>query len=568
MKTNKSPGPDSIPAEQYKVSDTAVIELHHLIRKIWDTEQMPDNFVLADVLTHYKKKCKNNRSNYRILALLNHSYKIFAMILLMRILPIITPQLSDMQAGFRKGRGCRDNILMLSITIDQLLRDAEDESKSRGILTYIDFTAAFDSIYHSYLLNALVEYGVPMKYCRLVRSIYNSAEIRVRLQEPGGSRSYSRNVSINRGVIQGDIPSPICFLVALDKLLKDHASRTGGIQITPSLHISSMEYADDAVLPDKDTQMATQRLTNLDAKAQQEAGMKISIAKTKAQHIRSRPTVSDTTESDITNLPPERQFKYVCDKCQRAFPTQHGLSVHKGRWCKGRPTAKIPSRKGSVADRIISRHKVEEKHRLYEKVKIGDEELENVYTFNYLGAETASDGDASIPVKHRCDVAWGHFNQYRKTLTSAKLSVKNRTRLYIQLIVMTMTHGSEAWVLNTKVKKMINSVNSKMLSQITKRSIHEEAKHPTFNVINHIKARRFEYLGHILRLDNDRTLKSLLIQSMRDTAPFREGSLAAETPFQTKDQLVTAAQDLKNRRKLKAETYGESHTSSEYAASR
>ena len=99
-------------------------------------------------------------------------------------------------------------------------------------------------------------------------------------------------------VIQDNIPSPICFLVALDKLLKDHASRTGGIQITPSLHISSMEYADDAVLPDKDTQMATQRLTTLDAKAQQEAGMKISIAKTKAQHIRSRPTVSDTTESD------------------------------------------------------------------------------------------------------------------------------------------------------------------------------------------------------------------------------------------------------------------------------
>ena len=131
-----------------------------------------------------------------------------------------------------------------------------------------------------------------------------------------------------------------------------------------------------------------------------------------------------------------------------------------------------------------------------------------------------------------------------------------------------MTHGSEAWVLNTKVKKMINSVNSKMLSQITKRSIHEEAKHPTFNVINHIKARRFEYLGHILRLDNDRTLKSLLIQSMREAAPFREGSLAAETPFQTKDELITAAQDRKNWRKLKAETYGESHTSLEYAASR
>ena len=74
-----------------------------------------------------------------------------------------------------------------------------------------------------------------------------------------------------------------------------------------------------------------------------------------------------------------------------------------------------------------------------------------------------------------------------------------------------------------------------MLSQITKRSIHEEAKYLIFNLINHIKARRFEYLGHKLRLDNGHTLKSLLIQSMQDTDPFREGSLAAETPFQIKN---------------------------------
>ena len=125
-----------------------------------------------------------------------------------------------------------------------------------------------------------------------------------------------------------------------------------------------MEYADDAVLPDKDNQMATQRLTTLDAKAQQEPGMKISIVKTKAQHI------SDTTESDITNLPPERQFKYVCDKCQCAFPTQHGLSVHKGRWCKDRPTAKIPSRKGSVADRIISRQKLKRSTAYTKRLKL------------------------------------------------------------------------------------------------------------------------------------------------------------------------------------------------------
>ena len=75
-------------------------------------------------------------------------------------------------------------------------------------------------------------------------------------------------------------------------------------------------------------------------------------------------------------------------------------------------------------------------------------------------------------------------------------------------------------------------------------------------------------MGHILKLHNDHTLKSLLIQSMRETAPFQEGYLAGETLFQTKDELVAATQDQKNWRKLKVKTYRESHTPLEYAASR
>ena len=81
----------------------------------------------------------------------------------------------------------------------------------------------------------------------------------------------------------------MCFLVALDKLLKDHGNPNAGIHLTDTLHMASMEYADDAVLPDKDAASATNRLTNFDTKANEEAGMKISIAKTKVQHIRKRP---------------------------------------------------------------------------------------------------------------------------------------------------------------------------------------------------------------------------------------------------------------------------------------
>ena len=151
LKSGKACGPDKVPIEQYKASDEATTELFSLLTNIWDTETMPEDFVLAEMLMFYKKKCKNDRKNYRALGLLNHAYKIFSMLLLMHILPFITPKLSEMQAGFRKRRGCRDNILILVMTVHHLLKSAE-QGISKGVIAYIDFTAAFDSISHSFLL--------------------------------------------------------------------------------------------------------------------------------------------------------------------------------------------------------------------------------------------------------------------------------------------------------------------------------------------------------------------------------------------------------------------------------
>ena len=101
------------------------------------------------------------------------------------------------------------------------------------------------------------------------------------------------------------------------------------------------------------------RLTDFSVKAEEQAGMKISIQKTKAQHIRKRAKVTETTETDVANLTEDKKFKFECGKCGMTYPTKHGLSVHQGRWCKGRRTAKKPSRKGTVADKLIQRLKVD-----------------------------------------------------------------------------------------------------------------------------------------------------------------------------------------------------------------
>ena len=90
-------------------------------------------------------------------------------------LKYIDPKLSQMQAGFRKNRGCRDNVatkLMLVLAINKILEEAEIHVKSLDIITYIDFVASFDSVYHSYLLESLKKFDVPLKYCRIIKAIY------------------------------------------------------------------------------------------------------------------------------------------------------------------------------------------------------------------------------------------------------------------------------------------------------------------------------------------------------------------------------------------------------------
>ena len=454
LKKGKAVGPDGIPVEQFHANDRACRELHDLILTIFESEEVPEELVLGDMMMIYKKKDKNDRANYRALGLLNHSYKVFSMVLLTRIVPYIEPRLSDMQAGFRSGRGCRDNILILMMSIQHLLRDKTAEDESAGVITYIEFVAAFDSINHSYMFESLKLYGVPLKYIRLVNSIYCNAAVRVRHQGIGGCREYSRAIPIRRGAIQGDIPLPVVFLVALDRLLKQHGGLDTNLPITPSLSLSDLEFADDAALANTNSISASERMTVLSENSG-ESGLQISLPKTKVQHIRKRPIVSPTTEQDIEDLPPEKKFKHECTACGMTYPTNHGLAVHKGRHCKGKKTAKKPSRRGTVADRIVTQLKVEKFQAQLPVVKMGTEDLENVYDQVYLGADIAGDGDQRVAMNHRCNIAWGRFNEHRKVLTTTKLPLELRLRLYAVLIISTMIYGCCAWLLTDDIKRSL-----------------------------------------------------------------------------------------------------------------
>ena len=125
-----------------------------------------------------------------------------------------------------------------------------------------------------------------------------------------------------------------------------------------------------------------------------------------------------------------------------------------------------------------------------------------------------------------------------------------RIRLYRSLVVQLLIYGSKAWFFKDGIRKSVNGVNSKFLSQITKNSIHAEARQPSFSVVDDILKRRWQYLGHILRMENYRTLRRFLLELAPREAPFTDGSLLGDTNFRSQDEMIETAC---NRIKWKAE---------------
>ena len=108
--TNKASGGDGIPVELFQtLKDDAVKALHSICQKIWKTQQWPQDWKRSVFIPVPKKGNAKECSNYRTFALTSQASKVMLKILEAR-LQHVNHELSDVQAGFRKGRGTRDQI--------------------------------------------------------------------------------------------------------------------------------------------------------------------------------------------------------------------------------------------------------------------------------------------------------------------------------------------------------------------------------------------------------------------------------------------------------------------------
>ena len=108
---NKASGGDGVPVELFQIlKDDAIKVLHSICQQIWKTQQWPQDWKRSVFIPILKKGNAKECSNYHTIAFISHASKVMLKILQARLQQYMNCELPDVQAGFRKGRGTRDQI--------------------------------------------------------------------------------------------------------------------------------------------------------------------------------------------------------------------------------------------------------------------------------------------------------------------------------------------------------------------------------------------------------------------------------------------------------------------------
>ena len=132
--TNKAIGGDRIPGELFQIlKDDAVKVLYSICQQIWKTQQWPQDWKRSIFIPIPKAGNAKECSNYCTIALISHASKVMLKIFQARLQQYVNCELRDVQAGFRKGRGTRDQIANIHWIIKK--QESSRKTSTSALLT-------------------------------------------------------------------------------------------------------------------------------------------------------------------------------------------------------------------------------------------------------------------------------------------------------------------------------------------------------------------------------------------------------------------------------------------------
>ena len=248
--------------------------LHSICQQIWKTLQWPQDWKRSVFIPIPKKGNAKECSNYHTIALISHASKVLLNIFQARLQHYVKWELPDVQTGFSKGRGTRDQI----VNICWIIEKARVFQKKHVLLLH--YAKAFDRVDHNRLQKILKRWEYQTILPALLRNLYEGEEATVRTRH-GASDWFQIGKGVHQGCILLPPPPPPLFKLYTEYMMwnarLDEAQ--AGIKIDRR-NINNLRYVSDTTL----WQKAKGQLKSLLMKVKEEsekAGLKLNIRKTK-----------------------------------------------------------------------------------------------------------------------------------------------------------------------------------------------------------------------------------------------------------------------------------------------
>ena len=315
--------------------------------------------------------------------------------------------------------------------------------------------------------------------CSVVQSMYKDVRSRVRVGD-----GYSEEFGVGVGVHQGSVLSPLLFIIVLEALSREF--RTG----CPW----ELLYADDLMISAESMEELLVKVQTWKTEMEKK-GLRVNMGKTKIM------------ESVINLDVLKKSGKYPCGVCQSGVGSSNAIFcggckrwVHKK--CSGikgplRPDPEFRCARCLGTARAIDEREVSE-------VEVGNEKLEVVPEFCYLGDMLSAGGGCELAAITRCKCAWGKFRQLLPLLTNRHLPLLTRGKVYSSCVRSVMLHAAETcamkvdtlnrlrrneramirWICNVRAKDEVSSD-----SLLTKLGIQD------LDVV--LRTSRMRWFGHV-----------------------------------------------------------------------
>jgi hypothetical protein len=545
-------------------SGRGLTKLLEVVVYIWRCEKVEESWLVGRLRLLPKSGDLSNPNNWRGITLLAVIGKIFCSVLSNRITSHMQVIGLEAQCGFMPGKSTVDAIYTMRVSLQKRFRFQKDTW-----VLFVDFVKAFDTVPREMLLKVLARLGFPPKIVNLVRLFHENVTLEVDLDDDGNTIIVKYNIGVKQGdtlapvlflcYIQAVLetlfpkfeaagierlmfrsmqPKPAVEGVLAGSLMVEPAVFQSGMYKAPSLPKNMVVHTGSIAAASLPVSSCPPQCSNppslLAPRAVQLHGAQVLVRCKRRACTKRKPchcpecalsaprTEPSCSEIEVIIRDFESGLGVFADDGAFAFGSRRDIELgarilydHCVMW------GMMPHTAGKTVAMYFGQPVVNLREFLPDDaippIEMGGGEAPVVPEFKHLGSVLSENFDDSVTIMARIRLARIAFTNLQKAVFGTRrVALESKKITYESLVLSLLLYGSECWVVTAENMRLLQRFHRKCIRIMCRVTRHHTRKHRIstevleaklgiHDIRHYFHSRALRYLGHVFRMDADRT---------------------------------------------------------------